>query len=94
MVFCDTLVKAKKTKRVVFFQRLKIANEENKRKFAFWNKNYLPIPSLYFEIKGEKSIEKLISIGNRKWTVFEKPEPLEEKYQDKTNAKRTLPTNS
>ena len=40
------------------------------------------------EIKGEKSIGKPISIGNRKWTVFEKSGLLEEKYQDKTNTQK------
>jgi len=40
------------------------------------------------EIIGEKSIEKPITIGNRKWTVFEKSGLLEEKYQDKTNTQK------
>lgn len=40
------------------------------------------------EIKGEKSIGKPISIGTRKWTVFEKSGLLEEKYQDKTNTQK------
>ena len=40
------------------------------------------------EIKGEKSIGSPISIGNRKWTFFEKSGLLEEKYQDKTNTQK------
>jgi len=40
------------------------------------------------EIKGEKSIGQPISIGSRKWTVFEKSGLLEEKYQDKTNTQK------
>ncbi|WP_452596696.1 sacsin N-terminal ATP-binding-like domain-containing protein, partial [Pontimicrobium sp. MEBiC01747] len=40
------------------------------------------------EIKGEKSIEKPISIGDKKWTVYEKSGVLDDKYQDNTNTQK------